>query len=952
MPILDGMATDYGTDSGAMILGSVITKGIFCINDVDEMLNPIDLNLGTNGDIVFTVGGGNDNENVSEHLRLTDSFKGQSNIYNFEVEGPHAIALSPNDPLSTVYIGDAVISSTDQHVKICAYEKKLAFETDELVITGPFTTASDAKVQGNLFAREYNVTRTRNDSETDMCGYSFRINSDEVLELIKYDTVTQKCQLVAHFGKGFLMNDPDFQYSIYGGTGGGTLQSGTGGGTGNGTAVSYWHPNGNDIYFSGTGGVHFVGINTSNPTTALEVVGTTKSTEFTDGIASLTDGKLTGLLGINVSNIYFPNDVEFNGHASDLHDLDKINLSYFVNDMTLADFAGHLDLWYDRDQSSVLLSGFSNDIVQTTGLMQFEAVAVTRNLTADTLTATTSFESPQINTTTLSVASAVHAQTVVAPTVTTSTITADDLTLSASLTTDTITATGAMAAASATVPEITASNVAANGSVSAINMTAIQDMIAQQVQAQVAVIMDTLYTSNLHVQDRVKSDLIPETDVAQDLGSATNRWKDLYLSGNTLVIDSFSLSADTTNSRLVVEGGEMKTNGVVFNDETVLRSVNEIGNMMNPGDNLADFDSYSITINTSAAERITGSFTYDKDEENIVNTWSALYWNKSGFLPINNEGTSLDTSQAIVIAERGNPKNVKLNFFYQGAMLGDNIYLTSKHEVKNKGRTTQITNINKMHPIRTLDPYSDMFKRKLKADFHSVFNQFQYEAGYKNSGAYVVTRPDDNKIMCELNNFTDFNKSNPVNGMYIVDVMFDYANPRFQGHLLQSPQHQRYLMPNDATTRLDRVYKHKYLNNNYELELVHSDYGLYPSIGLFEWTNVANESEFRDVIYADNMGWGTTPAQYEVYMRYHNHPDQWLKELFKRTYLYIKYGDSAANTIGDAVIENLDTIYSQKVSSYSIVFVNIYNLDGIMESSDAVTNTRFVLSKNTFEDIV
>ena len=106
------------------------------------------------------------------------------------------------------------------------------------------------------------------------------------------------------------------------------------------------------------------------------------------------------------------------------------------------------------------------------------------------------------------------------------------------------------------------------------------------------------------------------------------------------------------------------------------------------------------------------------------------------------------------------------------------------------------------------------------------------------------------------------------------------------------------------------------------------------------------------MIYADNMGWGTTPAQYEVYMRYHNHPDQWLKELFKLTYLYIKYGDSAANTIGDAVIENLDTIYSQKVSSYSIVFVNIYNLDGIMESSDAVTNTRFVLSKNTFEDIV
>lgn len=946
------MATDYGTDTGAMILGSIITRGVFCINDVDEMLNPIDLNLGANGNIVFTVGGGNDNENVSENLTLRDSFKGQSNIYNFEVEGPHAIALSPNDPLSTVYIGDAVISSTDQHVKIGAYEKKLAFETDELVITGPFTTASDAKVQGNLFAREYNVTRIRNNTDTDICGYSFRVNEEDVLELIKYDTVTQKCQLVAHFGKGFLMNDPDFQYSVYGGTGGGTLEQ-SGVGLGSGNAVSYWFANGNDIYFSGTGGVHHVGINTSNPTEALDVVGTVKAAEFSDGTTRITEGKITGLLGISVSNIHFPGDVEFNGHASNLHDLDTITLSHFVNDMSLADFAGQLNLWYDRDQSEVLLSGFSNDIVQSTGVMSFENVDITSNLATDTLTTSGTLDASEIKAGSLSVAGALNAGALSAGSLYGGTIRAEALSVGTSVMADTLAAEGAITAQSATVPEIVASNLTANGAISAISMTAIQDMIARQVQAQVAVIMDTLYTSNLHVEDHVKSDLIPESDVAQDLGSQTNRWKDLYLSGNTLVIDDISLKVpDDESKRLIVEGGDMKTEGVIFTDETVLRSMNQIGTMMNPGDVLADFDTYSITINTRAAERITGAFNYDANEENIVNTWSALYWNNSGFVPISSDGLSVDTDRALVVAQRGNPKNVKLSFFYQGAMLGDHVYLTSKHEIKTQGRTRQLANINQMHPVRTLDPHSEMFKRKLKADFHSVFNRFQYEGGYQNSGAYVVTRASDRGIMCELNDFANFNKTNPANGTYVVDVMFEYAMPRFQAHLIENPQHQRYLVPNDKSARLNHIYKHRYINNNYELERVHEDYGLYPSIALLEWTNVANESEFRDVIYSETMGWGVTPAQYEVYMRYHTHPDQWLKELFKRTYLYIKYGEPTATPTADPVLENLDSVYSQQVSSYSIAFVNNYHMDGIMDTSGTVTNTRFVLSKATFEDIV
>ena len=56
----------------------------------------------------------------------------------------------------------------------------------------------------------------------------------------------------------------------------------------------------------------------------------------------------------------------------------------------------------------------------------------------------------------------------------------------------------------------------------------------------------TTTTANLKVTGLVKTDLIPEGDEVLDLGSPDNRWKDLYLSGNTLTIGSQQISSNTT----------------------------------------------------------------------------------------------------------------------------------------------------------------------------------------------------------------------------------------------------------------------------------------------------------------------------------------------------------------------------------------------------------------------
>jgi len=49
---------------------------------------------------------------------------------------------------------------------------------------------------------------------------------------------------------------------------------------------------------------------------------------------------------------------------------------------------------------------------------------------------------------------------------------------------------------------------------------------------------------NLSVTGVVRGNLIPATDIQQDLGNATNRWRSLYLSGNTIYLGNTSISSD------------------------------------------------------------------------------------------------------------------------------------------------------------------------------------------------------------------------------------------------------------------------------------------------------------------------------------------------------------------------------------------------------------------------
>lgn len=69
----------------------------------------------------------------------------------------------------------------------------------------------------------------------------------------------------------------------------------------------------------------------------------------------------------------------------------------------------------------------------------------------------------------------------------------------------------------------------------------------------------------------VNGDLYPAANIVYDLGSATRRWKDLYLSNNTIYLNETSLSADANG--LSVGGSTMATQDYVGN--TITSTVNK-----------------------------------------------------------------------------------------------------------------------------------------------------------------------------------------------------------------------------------------------------------------------------------------------------------------------------------------------------------------------------------------
>jgi len=93
----------------------------------------------------------------------------------------------------------------------------------------------------------------------------------------------------------------------------------------------------------------------------------------------------------------------------------------------------------------------------------------------------------------------------------------------------------------------------------------------------------------LTVSGGVSSNLIPSANVTYDLGSSTNRWNDLYLSGNTVYLGDAELKVESGTFKVVIgadevftadNSGESVSNTIVANNVTVNEDLTVSGNLI------------------------------------------------------------------------------------------------------------------------------------------------------------------------------------------------------------------------------------------------------------------------------------------------------------------------------------------------------------------------------------
>ena len=109
-------------------------------------------------------------------------------------------------------------------------------------------------------------------------------------------------------------------------------------------------------------------------------------------------------------------------------------------------------------------------------------------------------------------------------------------------------------------------------------------------------IFANISTNNLTITGEITGNLIPIANVLYDLGDPDNRWKDLYLSGNSIYIDSQIISANATGLAL---------SNTVFLTSLQVSGNASVGNLSTPGLITATGNVISGNITTAGIANLT-----------------------------------------------------------------------------------------------------------------------------------------------------------------------------------------------------------------------------------------------------------------------------------------------------------------------------------------------------------
>lgn len=886
----------YDEHVHSAIFGTVITNNVLALPNADSSSSTVDMKIGATGDIDFLVQGTQNaatmsRDSATSNLMLqaldTLEFAAGDNSNTVKVSGTQFQYLS-GEKTQLIYAGSYGSGSGAQ-------DNNMRIQANNIEFDGSVQFMGDLIANGHVLGKSMNVTKTN--GKNIEIGYGFQINSDDNLELYKYDRTSNCTQRIATFGEGAraTINNAFSNFPVFGQKNYGPedqLILGI-----NSNTFNVWETSGANIYYNA--GKVAVGTNSYTQTDIykLEVDGKTymhDELQFKNGV-NINGTQITNVSSIGMS------DVNFDGSLSTLkfdsipanstwinNNQGLVNLSGFKNDMTLNDlYTGtSTTLWIDKAQNTIPLSAFSNDLTTLA------------NVTLESLQTT-------------------------------------DITFSESG----CNFTGAM-------NELTG--------VSDFPLTSFSNDLTTMSELEVTNFAAT----------HLKSDLVPYSNDTLSLGTPTHRFKDIYLSGNTVYIGDVALSSTTINNEKTLElsgGVGVKVNSVYFPDGT---SMSTRFTESSEGDALGDFD--SITggqASTSPTFKLVGKYNFgtNHSQSDIYKkfSWKIINIDNSvtsgaqsshnlivphpttGLLSLPYITTNFNTYQVSSAAHT----NIDIPFmnFDQGTSLSDNVVI-SPHEP---------ASANDLNQLRNYDPSSAKFKNKFKADFDFYHNKRRYN-NPDNRPSSQLWGYYSGEV--NLHSYTNFNHSglHVDNSKHYIMEYIQYYSVPFFNHLDTNNNYINYI-PTTTTNRLMGYYRRR--PSDLQVELVGNEtaypFNLFPKIVYKSWDNSVNDTEFQISLYDSRLNWtadNSEPAnnattKTQVFAKFSNlGGNDWMRKLLELTYSYVKYGNPNVLTEADRVVTDAKTLSAsdlvlnkQNIGAYEC-YNMVYLDSSIFSFSDGVVS--------------
>mgnify|MGYP000698550490 CR=1 FL=1 len=841
----------FESHTDGVLVGGIITNNVVALPTMYQSDANTILTLGSTGSINVMVGGTENLLNISK-----DAYT--SNIRMTSLDGMQLVAgndsntvdisgakFSYNSGQKTQTIHAGVYSdSSGEH------DRNMLLKAQHTSFSGSAQFGGDIITNGHAISKSINVAKTEDNNIS--IGYGFQINTEENLELYKFDRRNNFTQRIATFGDGSLVSTnnafdsfPVFGQREYGPND--QLILGV-----NSNMYNHWDHNGANIfYLDGKVGIGTSNFN-QNDYYKLEVYGKTylhETLKIKDGVTingrNMTD--VSSIAFLSAGNI-------FTGSLSTINfDYIPANttwvqpyqhvvpLSGFLNDMKLDDFytGNSTTLWLDNDQSTIPLSGFSNDMK----LNDFY--------------------------------------------------------------------TG------------TSSSLWIDKEQDKVLLTAFSNDITHFINLKI----DDLIVS------RLGSNLVPYSNDTISLGSPTHRFKDFYLSGNTVHIGDAALGSTTNedgSASLEVQAA-FKVNTLVFPDgssmETTFTESSE-------GGQLGDFDSIIGGMASSTATfKIIGKYNFgvnhietdttrkytwrivniDNTIGNNTSTHNLLVPNHStGMISINYLTSTYSTFQV----SSASHTNIEIPFVnFDGAIastLSDNVSITPYEP----------HTANDFSPLRNYDPSSIKFKNKFKADFDYYHNNRRYNNPDGRSAEELWGFYSGEVALDKFVNFNHPGLHVDSSKHYIVEYIQYYSTPFYK--FVDDTDKYIHYIPGNMNSRLVSYYRR---NSQGNVTLVQNEtiypYNIFPKIIYKSWDNSVNDTEFQISFYDTRLNWtvdNTPPANNEstrsnVISKFTNlgGNQNWIRTLLEITYSYIKYGIPNALTTGDKIITDAKTIVASDI---------------------------------------